>query len=173
VAVLPRKSAESLLERMGAIAASLEPCSFGLDEPLPSEDLKVFAAWEEVSVCTDADWVEGCVYDEASAVVQLAPATCRAVGAGECPDVVFGSVDGGRRCDAAVADTSDLRSVPCGRGHTLDGHLLFGRPPHGVTGGQVPVGFGEEPAGHGHGEATAPSPSRGALVGHRGFVGSE
>ncbi|MFZ5476628.1 MAG: vWA domain-containing protein [Myxococcota bacterium] len=82
-------SVEELLDRVYRVAATLDACTFTLDEDVDPEELVVHAAGREVLPCEDADCLDGYVYDPAQSTVQLAAGTCRDLGGAECPDVTF------------------------------------------------------------------------------------
>jgi hypothetical protein len=82
-------SVEELLERLWAVAGSLQPCSFVLDTAVPAEDLVVIVNGAELAACASEDCPEGWTYDEDSATVHLAVGSCRELGGAECPDVRF------------------------------------------------------------------------------------
>lgn len=76
-----------LVERFSRVTASLEPCLYALDAPVPQDELAVTLNGVELASCTDCD--EGYSYDAASGYVELAPVSCRQALIDECPDIVF------------------------------------------------------------------------------------
>jgi hypothetical protein len=82
-------SVEELLDRLYRVAATLDACTFTLEQDVAPEDLVVYAAGNEIAPCTSEDCLDGYVYDRATSVVRLAAVTCRDLGGAECPDVRF------------------------------------------------------------------------------------
>jgi len=77
----------SLVERLDRVVASLSPCGYAL---LDEQDaVRVSLDGERLAACTSEDCSEGYAYDPGTGVVTLAPLTCRAAAASDCPDIVI------------------------------------------------------------------------------------
>jgi hypothetical protein len=77
----------SLVERLDRVVASLSPCGYALIDEVDA--VQVSLDGEPLSACASEDCSEGYAYDPSTGVVTLAPLTCRAAAAADCPDIVI------------------------------------------------------------------------------------
>ena len=81
-------SIEALLARLQRVTASLDTCSFAMDDPIPAS-VTVTVNGTVQAACETEDCVEGFSIDRDANVIVLAPGTCRDIAGQTCPDVLF------------------------------------------------------------------------------------
>ena len=86
-AYYPADDISELAERLDRVVASMAPCSFALDEPVPAVEVALDGA--PLPACADASCTDGYFYDPDLGVVSLARDTCMVVAPQACPDVVI------------------------------------------------------------------------------------
>ena len=74
-----------LYETLARVGASLDSCSYVLDEPVATIEVRLNGT--AIDACTSADCVEGYGYDNSTGIVSLAPITCRQAASETCPDL--------------------------------------------------------------------------------------
>ena len=70
---------------LARVGASLDSCSYVLDEPVATVEVRLGGI--PLEACTSADCMEGFGYDNATGIVSLAPITCRQAASETCADL--------------------------------------------------------------------------------------